>query len=180
MLEKSILLILIIININNIFPTTSNYTKIKEIDKSIPTIGEEVSFEKVIEKEKPVGNIKINMLNLTLPLYDINSKFNNIELNVEILNTTTFKNPSKILLAAHSGNSNISYFKNINKLNIGSSIEFNYKDISNIYEVVHITEIVKDGDINFSKTNFDELILTTCSPNNKNNQILIIAKKIEN
>ena len=128
-----------------------------------------------INNEKPIGKIIINKIKINNNLYDINSKKNNIEENVTILKDSILP-PSKnsiIFIAAHSGNGKKAYFKNLNKLKEKDNIIITYKNKNYNYIVNEIWESKKNGYINIQKEETNQLILTTCSPNHKEKQLII-------
>ena len=59
--------------------------------------------------------------------YNIDSNNNNVDKNIMVINSSDMPdvNLGNLILASHSGNSNISYFKNLDKLEIG--------DIASVY-----------------------------------------------
>lgn len=85
---------------------------------------------------------------------------------------------SIIFLAAHSGSGRIAFFKDLNKLKIGDTIELKYKKKIYHYQISNIWEEEKDGYIHVNKTNLKQLILTTCSPERENKQLIINSNLI--
>ena len=81
---------------------------------------------------------------------------------------------SHIILASHSGNSYVSYFKNLHKLDINDEIYFYYKNNKYIYSIYKIDEVDKTGNIELKKTNSSDITLITCKGNLKK-QIVIYA-----
>ena len=131
-----------------------------------------------IKIDKPIGKLVINKIKVNNQLYSINSKHNNVEENVTILDGSIepSNTDSIMFIAAHSGTSNISYFKDLNKLNINDNITLIYKDIKYNYIVTNIWEDNKDGYININKDYKKQLVLTTCSPLHNNKQLIINSK----
>ena len=132
-----------------------------------------------IKKEKPIGRIIINKLNINKNLYSIDSKHNNVEENVTILDGSiepNNKHNSIMFIAAHSGNSEISYFKDLDKLNNNDEIILIYKNIKYKYIVTNKWEQDKNGYININKDYLNQLVLTTCSPSNYKKQLIINSK----
>lgn len=125
-----------------------------------------------------IGNITIHKLGLQKPLYKIDSKKNNVDENITILKESTFPDQEKsiLVMAAHSGNSNVSYFENLNKLKKSDQIKITYLNEEYTYEITTIWEEDKNGFIHIAKDNKKQLILTTCSPNHKNKQLIISSK----
>ncbi len=103
--------------------------------------------------------IEIPKIALKKGIYNINSIHNNINENIAILK----EDSDDIVLAAHSGNSNTSYFKDLYKLSLGDYIYLYSNDTKFIYKVVNYYEEDKDGDIIIlDNTNNKRLVLTTC------------------
>ena len=81
-----------------------------------------------------------------------------------------------LILASHSGNSKISYFKNLNKLKINDDVIIYYQGNDYIYKVKNIYEIEKTGKAIILKNNEKKtLTLITCK-HNTNKQIVIICE----
>ena len=78
-----------------------------------------------------------------------------------------------LILAAHSGIGNIAYFEKLDNLELKDHIIVIYKNKKYIYQITKIWEQKKNGYIKIKKENKKQLILTTCSPNKKNTQLII-------
>lgn len=132
-------------------------------------------------KKEIIGNLIISKINLDMPLYNIESKKNNIEENITILKESILP-PNKesiVFLAAHSGTSKISYFNNLDKLEINDTIFLTINNTENTYQITNIYKQKKNGYINVNKENKDQLILTTCDPNDNKYQLIINSTKKE-
>lgn len=134
-----------------------------------------------IPRELPLARIQINHLGIDNNIYDFHSPHNTVEENVQLLNGSILPNNdhSIVFLAAHSGNSKISYFERLNELKIGNKINFYYQSKHYVYEVYDYYEIKKDGDIEVEKMVDHQLVLTTCSITNSHKQLVINAKLIK-
>ena len=130
---------------------------------------------KTVQNTEIIGNIIIDKININKPLYNINNNKNNIEENIEVLKESILppNNNSIIFLAAHSGTSNISYFNELDKLNLKDEILLTINNKNYIYIVKDIYTKKKNGYININKEKNNQLILTTCDPNNNKNQLII-------
>ena len=78
-----------------------------------------------------------------------------------------------IIIAAHSGTGHLAYFQNLNKLNINDKISLTYNNKEYNYTIKDIWNEKKTGTIKIPKENTNQLVLTTCSPNKKNYQLII-------
>ena len=124
-----------------------------------------------------LGILSISKINLKLPFYDKSSKKNNVNKNIEILKESSMpdKKGGTIILAAHSGNSYLGYFKKLFILNKEDEIQIKYKNKEYTYIVDKIYELPKNGQIEINKNiNENVLVLTTCSSNSK--QLVITSK----
>lgn len=122
-----------------------------------------------------IGSIIIEKINIDMPLYNIDSKKNNIEENIQILKESILppNNKSIIFLAAHSGTSKISYFNKLNELNINDTINITINNNNYTYKVKDIYKQKKNGYISINKEKENQLVLTTCDPKNNNYQLII-------
>ena len=81
------------------------------------------------------------------------------------------------ILYAHSGNSKIAYFKNLKDLNIDDEIKVYYEGNIYSYKVIKKYTVPKDGYLSVNNDNENKYItLTTCSQENKKEQIVIIGE----
>lgn len=127
------------------------------------------------KEESPIGKIIIKKIAINNNLYNINSKHNNIEENITILEDSIMpdKTNSIMYIAAHSGDGKIAYFNDLDKLKINDEITIIYKNKKYIYSVKNIWEENKNGYIHINRENEKQLILTTCSKTKKNKQLVI-------
>lgn len=132
-------------------------------------------------KELPIAKIIIPKIKIDNSIYSINSNENTVEKNVMILKESILPNndESIIFLAAHSGNGDIAYFNDLNKLDINDTLIFQYKNYNYYYIINDKYEIDKDGDIELNKTSPNQLVLTTCSTTNKAKQLLINSNLVK-
>ena len=145
--------------------------KIKE-DKVVTKLVKE-------EKEEYLGILKIPRINLTQGFYSINSKNNNISKAVTILKESTFPSQSGSImyLVAHSGNSYIAFFKDLNKLKINDLITIDMNNKTYQYIVNDIYELDKNGRITVNHNIHENyLVLSTCKGEDK--QLVITSKLI--
>lgn len=173
MIIKLLLLFLLVINQNN--KTKSNVTPVEKQNEIVDNKSLKNNKPTINKIEQPIGNLKIDNININNPIYAINSKHNNIEENVTILRSE--KNPldksSLIVLAAHSGEGKIAYFNNLNKLKIDDEIKLTYYDKDYTYIVTDIFTQNKNGHINIFKKEKSELILTTCDITDQTKQLIV-------
>lgn len=161
-----------------------DYFKVE--DEIIETPQKEIEEEKPVPKEKIdyIAVLEIPKIKLKRGIVDKNSSYNNVNRNIYTLKETTMpdeEDNSHIMLASHSGNSYISYFKNLNKLNLNDKVYFFYKNNKYVYKVIKKYEVEKTGTVKLSKKNSSDITLITCI-SGTNNQIVLVAnlESIEN
>ncbi len=128
-----------------------------------------------------IAVLEIPKINLKRGIFDKNSFYNNVSKNIYVLKETTFPDESKnshVILAAHSGNSDISYFNNINKLKIDDEVYLYYKEIKYTYKVSKRYEIEKTGKALLRLTSKSDITLITCI-SGTNKQVIYVASLIE-
>ncbi len=166
-------------------PSTNIQNNQKETTKS--NLGEENKIEdtKQTNDALPESNldeyvsvVKIPKINLEKGLFAKNSKYNNVEYNIMIHeesdNPTT--KAGNIILVAHSGTSDISFFKNVTFLSNGDKVELYYHGYKYIYSIVNKYEVEKTGKVEIIRdTNKNTLTMITCK-HNTNKQIVVISE----
>lgn len=146
-------------------------------EDNISTYSETVKDKLVGQiKDEYIGILEIKKIKLKRGFYSIDSNKNNVDKNIMVISSSDMPdvNLGNLILASHSGNSNISYFKNLDKLEIGdiASVyylknKYDYK-LVNYYEVdkIGVVQIIKNNDVNC-------LTLITCKKNT-NKQLVFI------
>lgn len=134
-----------------------------------------ITDDKKIIKNNIFGELIINKINLDEELFSKNSTENDIEKHVTILKESIYpdNDNSIMIIAAHSGIGKIAYFNELDKLEINDEVILIYKEKRYIYIVKDIWEEKKNGYININKEKKKQLVLTTCSPNKDNYQLII-------
>ena len=149
------------------------------IDKNDKTTYDEVEKEKKSKvKYNYIAVLKIPKINLEKGLVEKNSKYNNINYGVQILKESDSPDVinGNVILAAHSGTANISYFRNLDKLDLGDDAIIYYQGNTYNYKVVKKYDVDKTGKINIKRDrNTSTLTLITCR-HNTDKQIVIILE----
>ena len=139
------------------------------------------SEDKTQDKTDYIGILKIPKINLIRGLVSPDSKYNNVDYNIQIIDGSDMPNVTNgcFILAAHSGNASISYFKNLNKLSVGDNVSLDYANNTYNYKIVKIYEVEKTGKVKIER-NHDKttLVLITCK-HNTNKQIVLVANLME-
>ena len=149
------------------------------IDKNDKTTSDEVEKEKKTKvKYDYIAVLKIPKINLEKGLVEKNSKYNNINYGVQILKESDSPDVinGNVILAAHSGTANISFFRNLDKLDLGDDAIIYYQGNTYNYKVVKKYDADKTGKINIKRDrNTSTLTLITCR-HNTDKQIVIILE----
>lgn len=151
---------------------------INNIDTDSHVLNEESTKKKIYLNY--VAVLEIPKINLKKGLYNYNSIYNDVDKNIEILNNSKMPNKenSILILASHSGNSNVSYFKNLDKLLNGDSVIVYYNNVKYYYRIIDIYLEKKNGYISMPYFNDGKyIILTTCK--DSLNQLVYIGKLIK-
>ena len=151
--------------------------------EDIEVIIEEPEEKKEVKNQTKIEYIavlKIPKINLERGLVNPSSYLNNVNYNVQIINGSDMPdvNNGNLILAGHSGNARISYFRNLNKLDLNDTATIIYKNKTYNYKVVDKYEIEKTGEAEIIRDkNKNILTLITCK-HNTNKQIVIICELI--
>lgn len=151
--------------------------EIIDIDDSTNNLIEEKEVNKQ-NKIEYIAVLKIPKINLVRGLVDPNSYLNDINYNVQILKNSSMPDQENgnLILASHSGNARISYFRNLDKLSLGDMVSIDYRGKAYSYKVVNIYDIEKNGTAKIIRdTNKTTLTLITCRHNTQK-QIVIICE----
>ena len=171
--------------------------EIVELTEEVGTISSTSSLENIESEEQIkeeyvdpylkyyIGTLEIPKINLSKGFTDINSKYNTVNKNIQVVETSTYPDVDKgnFIIAAHSGTSYLAYFKNLYKLAIGDKAYVNYNNKRYTYQIVNIYEQEKTGKIaiyrNLNKTT---MTLVTCTKDSKTKQTVYILEltNIEN
>ena len=165
--------------------------KIEEFYEIQEEISDEVMPEEIPTEEKKetttqdntnyVAVIKIPKIGLEKGLCEKDSFCNNVNKNIQILKESTYPDIANgnFILAGHSGNGRVSYFKNLNKLAQDDEISIFYQGKEYKYKVVNMYDIEKTGTANIIRNKEKTtLTLITCR-HNTNKQIVVICELVE-
>ena len=181
--------ILNFINIQNEKDLIKEYYENEEYIVDVPVVEEETPQEEQFEEKKEekkvevnyIAVIKIPKIGLEKGLASKDSYYNNVNRNIQILTESDMPDKEKgnVILAGHSGNSSVSYFRKLNKLQNNDEVIISYKGKDYVYRMVNSYEIEKNGYAhilrNAEKTT---LTLITCK-HNTNKQLIVICELIE-
>ena len=167
------------------------YEQQEEYVVDVPVMEEELVEEEVVEQEEKketttptinyIAVIKIPKIGLEKGLASKGSYWNNVNRNIEILSESDMPDVENgnVILAGHSGNSGVSYFRKLNKLQNDDTVSIVYNGKEYKYKMVNSYEIEKNGYAHIVRnTEKSTLTLITCK-HNTNKQIVVICELVE-
>lgn len=156
-----------------------------DIEESIEDI-----IEEEVEQPQPttpiinynyIGYLEIPKINLKRGFVSLNSKYNSVSYNVMLIkgsNMPDVKN-GNLILAAHRGNSSVSFFDKLYKLSLGDEAKITYNDKVYTYKLVNTYLEEKDGTIAiYRDESKNTLTLITCTRNDKKTQTVFIFELV--
>ena len=162
----------ILINLFSLY----NVKKEKNIEnnKIAYTLEKEVKYREIDDTYNSI--LSIPKINLKKGIYSVLDNRNNIEENIMIHKDS---NINRIILIAHSGTGDKAFFKDLDKLDYDSLIEYYYNHTKYVYKVNDIYEVEKRGVINLKNSNKKTINLITCNEHDKTKQIVYMATLID-
>jgi len=167
------------------------YEQQEEYVVDVPVMEEELIEEEVVEQEEKketttpdinyIAVIKIPKIGLEKGLASKGSYWNNVNRNIEILSESDMPDVENgnVILAGHSGNSGVSYFRKLNKLQNDDIVSVVYNGKEYKYKMVNSYEIEKNGYAHIVRNaEKSTLTLITCK-HNTNKQIVVICELVE-
>lgn len=167
-------------NLNDNSSTEPSGDKEEENNDTPVEDGKEQTSENK-EKNNYIGTLEIPKINLKKGFVSPNSKYNDINYNVTIIDGFDYPDVDKgnFILAAHSGTGPLALFKNLYKLGTGDIAKVTYKGKLYTYKIVKIYTVKKQGYLTiYRNPNKTTLTLITCTKDNKKLQTVYIAELI--
>lgn len=146
------------------------------IGTSLPLYISTIPIKNTKQEAEKEATLEISKISLKQPYYPTTSSLNTVDKGIEQLSNCKPSENCTIVLAAHSGTSKISYFKNLNKLTKNDEAKIYYKDKTYSYRLVEILYQEKTGFITIPKNTYD-LVLTTCNTEKENVQNIYLFVK---
>lgn len=125
--------------------------------------------------------LEIPSINLKRGVVDSTKNFNSINYAISVDKYSNYPNKAgNFILYAHSGNSNISYFKKLIDVEINDNVFVYYKGIKYNYKIFSKYNIEKTGKANVLSSNENKYItLITCNQKRKGYQVVLVGKLVE-
>ena len=149
-----------------------------EISTNINNSKIEINNKIVIEKEIMI--VEIPKINFIGKVYSKDSKLNDIDKNIIIMNESDYPDKEKgiVIIGGHSGVGELAYFKNLNKLVNKDIVKVKYNKKEYTYEVVNYYLDDKNGNIVINNSNNrKKLFLYTCNPFDKKNYLVVVLEE---
>lgn len=175
------------------------YSEIVNIDSEVEEVDEIVNIEENNEEESVedtsnnyeftnidsdmvyIGYLTIPNINLKKGFTEKTSKYNTVSRNIQILSASDYpdKDKGNVIIAAHSGNSSVSYFNKLYLLNKGDLAYIDYNNVKYTYKIVEIYTIPKTGKAEIKRNkNVSTLTLITCTKDDKTTQTIYVSELI--
>lgn len=157
----------------------------EEVEEIKVDIDEEEIKEQPKQEEKKTSNynyigvLEIPKVNIKRGFLNIKDKGNNVNKNLQVIKGSDMPNVKNgnLIIAAHSGNSYISYFKNLHKLSNDDVAYVYFNNIKYTYKVAGKYDVEKNGKVTIHRDNKkNTLTLITCSQTDKTKQIVYILE----
>ncbi len=141
----------------------------------------ENSGDYTIDSSKYFGILEIPTIGLTRGFYNPDSRYNNIEHNVTMVGGSNLPDEPQgnLILMAHSGDSYISYFAYLYRLNVGDECFVTYNGNVYNYQIVDIYDVPKIGVVTIKRDKTkNTLTMITCTKDNDYLQTVYIAELV--
>lgn len=129
-----------------------------------------------------VGVLEIPKVNLKKGFVSIDSKYNNVNKNIEIMKESSYPDVdgSLMVMASHNGTCWYCYFKNLWKLSLNDDVYIYYNNVKYEYKITNIYEVKKTGSISIYRNSRNTtLALVTCTWGTKDKQTVFIADLVK-
>jgi len=166
---------------NNNIDNYINDTSIVDVN-----VSEEIIEENQEEVKQEKSNFEINYtavleipkINLKRGVVDSTNNFSSINYAISVDKHSNYPNEQgNFILYAHSGNSSIAYFKDLNKVNIDDSVYVYFNGIKYHYIIYKKYDIEKTGKTSvINSSNNKYITLITCNQNRKGYQTILIGR----
>ena len=126
-----------------------------------------------------LGYLTISKISLKAGIPWKDSSMNNVDKGIYTLPVSNYPDVTNgnLVLAAHSGNASISYFKNLWKLSLGDNANVSYNGKTYSYKIVDIYYVPKTGTVQIKRnTSKTTLTLITCTKDNDDLQTVYILE----
>lgn len=118
--------------------------------------------------------LSIPKINLNQEFYPNDKYKNNVDRGIQVIDGSVMPDKSgNLILASHSGNSSIAYFKHLDLLLIGDKVYVFYKGNKYLYVISKIYDVEKTGFVEIKRDKKQTLTLITCKKNSNKQTVFI-------
>ena len=158
----------------------NNETEIYSVNTTeVTTDEEENKTQNYQDIESYIGYLEIPKIKFRRGFYNIDSKLNTVEANIEIIKGSDMPDVTNgnLIIAGHSGTGWKAFFKNLYKLEVGDEAIVTYAGINYKYKITKIYKQKNTGTVSI-KRNYDKSTLTliTCTKDDSSTQTIYIAE----
>ena len=187
LISLAILIILFMIKFNNENQNTilvNNYIKETTIDSNTADV---LSGEPIQDNKKNnytinyTAVLEIPSISLKRGVVDSTKNFKSINYAISVDKNSNYPNENgNFILYAHSGNSNIAFFRNLTKVNINDDVYIFYNGIKYHYVIFDKYDIQKTGKAKVIASNVKNYItLITCNQKRNGYQTVLVGELTE-
>ena len=145
----------------------------------VNTDEEETNTKNYQDIESYIGYLEIPKIKFRRGFYNITSKLNTVEANIEIIKGSEMPDVTNgnLIIAGHSGTGWKAFFKDLYKLEVGDEAVVTYAGINYKYKITNIYKEKNTGTVSI-KRNYDKTTLTliTCTKDDSSTQTIYIAE----
>ena len=157
-----------------------NETEIYSVNTTeVTTDEEETKTQNYQDIESYIGYLEIPKIKFRRGFYNITSKLNTVEANIEIIKGSEMPDVTNgnLIIAGHSGTGWKAFFKDLYKLEVGDEAIVTYAGINYKYKITNIYKEKNTGTVSI-KRNYDKTTLTliTCTKDDSSTQTIYIAE----
>ena len=154
-------------------------TDIYDVNTEEVVTTDEEEIPKQYDIENYIGYLEIPKIDFKRGFYNIDSKLNTVEANIEIIKGSDLPDVTNgnLIIAGHSGTGWKAFFKNLYKLEVGDEAIVTYSGRSYKYKITNIYKEKNTGNVSI-KRNYDKTTLTliTCTKDDSSTQTIYIAE----
>lgn len=135
----------------------------------------------VDSRDNYIGYLEVPDVNIKRGFVSLDSKYNSVGYNVMLIEGSTMPDVKNgnLILAAHRGNSSVSFFNDLYKLDRRDKAIVTYNGKKYTYELVTSYEESKDGVLTIKRNaDVSTLTLITCTRKNKKTQTVFIFELV--
>lgn len=158
----------------------NNETEIYSVNTTeVTTDEEENKTQNYQDIESYIGYLEIPKIKFRRGFYNIDSKLNTVEANIEIIKGSEMPDVTNgnLIIAGHSGTGWKAFFKDLYKLEVGDEAIVTYAGINYKYKITNIYKEKNTGTVSI-KRNYDKTTLTliTCTKDDSSTQTIYIVE----